>query len=101
MDAQISDCILTDHEYKGTCFQVLKKKAVAKTQKVQSAVAEAVRENCHNTATSWTKVTYNGIVRFLTIAISYIDLSLDSILLTTVVIALGPTIGNYKRVLLP
>ena len=74
----------------------MKKKAVAKTQKVQSALAEAVEENCHNTATSWTKVTYNGIVRFLTIAISYIDLSLDSILLTTIIIVLGPTIGNYK-----
>ena len=101
MDAQISDCILTDHEYKGTCFQVLKKKAVAKTQKVQSAVAEAVEEKCHNTATSWTKITYNGIVRFLTIAISYVDLSLDSILLAAITIALGPSIGNYKQVLLP
>ena len=101
MDAQICDYILTDHEYKGTCFQVMKRKAVAKTEKAQSAVAEAVSENCHNTTTSWIKITYNGIVRFLTIAISYIDLSLDSILLTTIVIALGPTIGNYKRVLLP
>ena len=96
MDAQICDSILTDHEYKGTPFQVMKKKTVAKKEKVQSAVAEAVEENCHNTATSWTKITYNGIVRFLTIAIAYIDLSLDSILLTTIIIVLGPSIGDYK-----
>ena len=72
MDSQTCDFILTDHEYKGSAFQVMKKKAKAKKQKTQSAVAEAVTENCHITAASWTKITYNGIMRFLIVAIAYI-----------------------------
>ena len=53
-------------------------------------------EKCANFIITWVKISYNGLQRLTMVTYGYLDLSLDSILLVTILSALGSTMGDQK-----
>ena len=45
---------------------------------------------------TWIKISYNGLQRLAMVTYGYLDLSLDSILLVTILIVLGSTMDDQK-----
>ena len=42
------------------------------------------------------KLSFNSLSRFFTVAVAYLDLCFDFILLSTILAVLGPTLGDYE-----
>jgi hypothetical protein len=97
VDADICDFIISDYDFCHTCLQNLKKRFVVTKKRVEIALSKAVDENCGCLMTSWIKVTFTGIMRFLTIALAYLDLSLDSVLLGTIFYFTRDTLDEYEK----
>ena len=66
-------------------------------KRVEIALSKAVDENCGCLMTSWIKVSFNGLMRFLTISLAYLDLSFDSVLLGTILYFTRDTLDDYER----
>ena len=61
------------------------------------SLSKAIDEKCSCLMTSWIRVSFNGLMRFLTIALAYLDLSLDSVLLGTIFYFTRDTLDEYER----
>jgi Na+/melibiose symporter-like transporter len=97
VDADICDCIISDYDFCHTCLQILKKRFVVTKKRVEMSLSKAVDENCGCLMTSWIKVSFNRLMRFLTIAMAYLDLSFDSVLLGTILYFTRDTLDDYER----
>jgi hypothetical protein len=97
VDADICDCIISDYEFCSTCLQILKKRFVVTKKRVEISLSKAIDENCGCLMTSWIRISFNGLMRFLTIALAYLDLSFDSVLLGTILYFTRGTLDDYER----
>jgi hypothetical protein len=95
VDPKTCDTILSDHGYSGKPLQVLKKTSVVAKHKVETGVADAVENRLNPRLQSWARFSYFSQHRFFMVALTYLDLTMDSILLFTVLIVLGGSIGTY------
>ena len=95
VDPKTCDTILSDHGYSGKPLQVLKKTSVVAKNKVETGVADAVENRLNPRLKSWARFSYFSQRRFFSVALTYLDLTMDSILLFTVLIVLGSAIGTY------
>ena len=67
------------------------------TKEAVGTILEGFVENkLHSYLKSSLQFSYNSLVRFLTVAMAYLDLCLDSILVGTILIVLGHTITQYN-----
>jgi hypothetical protein len=97
VDADICDCIISDYEFCSTCLQILKKRFVVTKKRVEISLSKAIDENCGCLIKSWIRISFNGLMRFLTIALAYLDLSFDSVLLGTILYFTRGTLDDYER----
>ena len=95
VDPKTCDTILSDHGYSGKPLQVLKKTSVVAKHKVETGVANVVENRLNSRLKSWARISYFSQRRFFWVALTYLDLTMDSILLFTVLIVLGSAIGTY------
>lgn len=95
VDPKTCDTIVSDHGYSGKPLQVLKKTSVVAKNKVENGVANAVENRLNPRLKSWARFSYFSQRRFFMVALTYLDLTMDSILLFTVLIVLGSAIGTY------
>lgn len=66
-------------------------------KEVLGSILEGFVENkLHSYLKSSLQFSYNSLMRFFTLAMSYLDLSFDSILVGTILIVLGRTITQYN-----
>ena len=63
---------------------------------VGTILAGFVENKLHSYLKSSLQFSYNSLVRFLTVAMAYLDLCFDSILVGTILIVLGHTITQYN-----
>ena len=63
---------------------------------VGTIIASFVENKLHSYLKSSLQFSYNSLVRFLTVAMAYLDLCFDSILVGTILIVLGHTITQYN-----
>jgi hypothetical protein len=97
VDADICDCIISDYAFCSTCLQILKKRFVVTKKRVEISLSKAIDENCGCLIKSWIRISFNGLMRFLTIALAYLDLSFDSVLLGTILYFTRGTLDDYER----
>ena len=95
VDPKTCDTILSDHGYSGKPLQVMKKTSVVAKHKVETGVANVVENRLNPRLKSWARISYFSQRRFFCVALTYLDLTMDSILLFTVLIVLGSAIGTY------
>ena len=103
VDMEICDKMISAYNYTGTPLQVLKEKYVSIMKAIKSSlsngiehVAEWVENKCGWCLISSIKLSYNSLSRIFTVAVAYLDLSLDFILLSTILAVLGTTIEDYE-----
>jgi len=103
VDMEICDKMISAYNYTGTPLQVLKEKYVSTMKAIKSSLsngieraAEWVENKCGWCLISSIKLSFNSLSRFFTVAVTYLDLIFDLILLSTILTALGTTIGDYE-----
>ena len=95
VDIDICAIIIADWEYESSIFMDMKDKIANKIQKTKRYLTRLIEENCNSFVAKWLMIVSQSIKIFLHVAASYLDLSLDAILLCNVIIVLGSTLGNY------
>ena len=88
VDYEICEIILSDWNYKSSFLQVMSDKIASENERIEKLIASYVE----NKYLRLLKISYEGLKTFLTIASTYLDLTLDCILLYTIIAGLGPTL---------
>ena len=103
VDMEICDKMILAYNHSETPLQVLKERSGSIIKATKSSlskgienVAEQVENKCGWCLTSSIKLSYNSLFGFFSVAVAYLDLSFDLILLSTVFTVLGATIGGYE-----
>ena len=103
VDMEICDKMISAYNHSETPLQVLKERSGSIIKATESSlskgienVAERVENKCGWCLTSSIKLSYNSLFGFFSVAVAYLDLSFDLILLSTVLTVLGATIGDYE-----
>ena len=103
VDMEICDKMISAYNHSETPLQVLKERSesiikatVSSLSKGIENVAVQVENKCGWCLTSYIKLSYNSLFGFFSIAVAYLDLIFDLILLSTVLTVLGSTIGDYE-----
>ena len=96
VDFDICAIILSDCNYSGNLIQVTEDKAFALKERIENNLAKFIMNTCDKFTVMWLKISYNGLLRIIMIAMAYLDLCLDSILLCTIVSVLGATLDRPK-----
>ena len=102
-DMEVCDKMILDYNHSETPLQVLKERAESILKAIKSSlskgienVAKRVENKCGWCLMSSIKLSYNSLFGFFSVAVAYLDLSFDLILLSTVLTVLGATIGDYE-----
>ena len=105
VDMEICDKMILAYNHSETPLQVLKERSGSIIKAIKSSlskgfenVAERVENKCGWCLTSSIKLSdiYDSLFGFFSVAVAYLDLSFDLILLSTVFTVLGATIGGYE-----
>ena len=96
VDYEICEVMISDFNYNGNFLQVVSDKLTANWERVKSLLTELVHKMCNRSIANWLEVTIIRLKVLSTIASMYLDLTLDSILLGTIMIVLGNTLKTYS-----
>ena len=93
MDFEVCDTIISDYNYVGSFLQLAKDLFFGLIETVQNTLTNCVAD----TAIALTlKITYNAVFKIIMVSIAYLDLTLDSILLSAILSVLGSTLTNMS-----
>ena len=93
---EVCKTILDDFGYSGTLLQVMEDKITSLVKIIQSFLDKKIKEKCHKCVRNFFSITYNSLRRLVLVTLVYLDLSLDSILLFTIVLVLGPSLNDQS-----
>lgn len=96
VDFEVCDKILSDWNYSGTHIQIIGDKIMDLKEKVERLLANLVETKCNEFIVSMVSVIINQIFRLATVAIAYLDLTFDSVLLFTIIKVLGSTWNDME-----
>ena len=94
VDPDICDIMLSDYDYTGSTLQALKMKSIRRKKEAETFIVNHLDHNLNPFLKTCGKVSYNFLSRFASVALAYLDLVFDSILLVTIFLVLGSL--NYE-----
>ena len=95
VDFATCNTIISDWNFTGTKLQTVVEKTVVQMQSTQNNLAQWINDKFHYVIKKGFKITYSGLESLLLVTLAYLDLSLDLVLLLSILIALGSTILDY------
>ena len=90
VDYEICEIIISDWNNNSSFLQVMSDKIASENERIEKLIASYVE----NKYLRLLKISYEGLKTFAMIASTYLDLTLDCILLYTIINGLGPTVEN-------
>ena len=90
VDYEICEIIISDWNYKSSFLQVMSDKIASENERIEKLISSYIEDEYLRLL----KISYEGLKTFAMIASIYLDLTLDCILLYTIIIGLGPTLEN-------
>ena len=96
IDFEVCEVVISDWNYRGNKLQVFKDKFTILKGKVEEFLSNWIRNYCDSFIAKWMKISYDSLALLLKLAISYLDITMDSILLYTILAVLGSTLENLK-----
>ena len=95
LDFATCNTMISDWNFTGTKLQTVVEKAVLQRQSIQNNLAQWIKDKSYYIIKKGFRITYSGLESLLLVTLAYLDLSLDLVLLLSILIALGSTISDY------
>ena len=94
IDPDVCAILLSDWKFSNAWHEVMNDKVSATKKRIEKLVSEFINNRCAGLLATCLKFSYNGLLRLAMVAFSYLDLTLDSILLFEVCLVLGSTLQD-------
>ena len=89
IDLDVCAIMLSDWKFSNAWHEVMNDKLFALKKRVEKIIIEFINNRCTSWIATWLKFSYHGLLRLAMVAFSYLDLTLDSILLLEIFLVLG------------
>ena len=94
IDPDVCAIMLTDWKFSNSWLESKIDKVSAIKKRIEKLFAEFIKNRCIGLIATWVKLSYHGLLRLVTVALSYLDLTLDSILVFGIYLVLGSTLQD-------